>query len=160
MVRAPMWGRRLRYVLTLLALCAIATCPAAKRSCNAKNRAREAEDLLTVLADRVASVVATTGKVPPAPAGPTPVPSCCEQGGTCSPDPALWSAQGWRDLQFTVDGESRYTYQYVPDPSGQSALLRAVGDLDCDGESSLYELRLTVKGTNVQRAWHRRNPYE
>ena len=155
-----MWGRRLRYILTLLALCAIATCPAAKRSCTANNRSREADNLLNVLAERVATAVATTGKVPPTPAGPTPQTSCCDQGGTCKVDPSLWTAAGWRELQFSVDGEHRYTYQYVPDASGQSAILRATGDLDCDEETALYELRLTVKGTSVVRAWHRKNPYE
>jgi hypothetical protein len=155
-----MWGRRLRWILTLLALCAIATCPAAKRSCTAKNRSREAENLLNVLAERVATAVATTGKVPPTPAGPTPQPSCCEQGGTCKADASVWSAAGWRELQFSVDGEHRYTYQYVPDASGQSAILRATGDLDCDEDAGVYELKLTVKGTSVVRAWHRKNPYE
>src|SRR5512143_1492899 len=153
-----MWWRRLRWFLTLAALCAIATCPAAKRSCTAKNRAQEAEDLLGVLADQVAHVVATTGKVPPTPAGPTPVPSCCEQGGACKPDAATWSAPGWRELVFSVDGPDRYTYEYVPDPSGQSAIVRAVGDLVCNTVTSLYELKLTVVGTTVRRSWHRKNP--
>ena len=158
-----MWGRRLRYILTLLALCAIATCPAAKRSCTAQNRSREAGNLLTVLADRVAFVAATTGKVPGVPAATTPQTSCCEQGGTCKSDPSVWTAAGWRDLQFSVDGEYRYQYQYAPDPSGQFAILRATGDLDCDGTGAVYELRLTIKstpfGTRVLRAWHRQNPY-
>lgn len=153
-------GRRLRWFLTLLALCAIATCPAAKRSCTAKNRSREATDLLGVLADRVATTVAITGKVPPTPAGPTPLPGCCEVGGTCRPDMLTWIAPGWRELGFSIDGEYRYTYQYLPDANGQSALLRAVGDLDCDGETAVYELRLIVKGTTVQRTWHHKNRYE
>lgn len=155
-----MWWRRLRYVAVLIALCAIATCPMAKRSCTAKNRAREAEGLLGAIADRVAHVVATTGKVPPTPAGPSPVPSCCEQGGLCKPDATVWSAQGWRELAFSVDGEYRYTYQYIPDPSGQAAVVRAVGDLDCDGEASTYEVRIQVMGTTVRRSWLRKDPYE
>ena len=155
-----MWWRRIRWFLTLAALCAIATCPAAKRSCTARNRAVEADDILGVLADRVAHAVAVTGKVPPVAAGPTPVPSCCEQGGRCKADPAVWSAQGWKDLQFTIDGTYRFTYQYIPDPSGTSALIRAVGDLDCDGTTSLYEVRLTAVGTLTGRAWRRQNPYE
>jgi hypothetical protein len=159
-----MWGRRLRYVLTLTALCAIATCPAAKRSCTAKNRSREAENLLSVLADRVATVVATTGKVPPTPAGPTPQTACCEQqddkSDACKANPSDWAAPGWRALNFSVDGDHRYVYQYLPDASGQSALLRATGDLDCDDVSATYELKLTVKGTSIVRAWLRRNPYE
>ncbi len=155
-----MWGRRLRYVLTLIALCAIATCPAAKRSCTAKNHSREAEDLLNVLAERVATSIATTGKVPPTAAGPTPQPSCCEQGGTCKPDDATWDAPGWRALQFSIDDPYRYTYQYLPDASGHSAILRATGDLDCNGAAAVYELTLTAKGTSVTRAWHRKNRYE
>jgi len=155
-----MWARRFRWLLTLTALCAIATCPAAKRSCTAKNRAREADDLLGAIADRVATSVATTGKVPPTPAGPTPQPSCCEQGGTCKPDAATWSAPGWRELAFSIDGEYRYTYQYTPDPDGKGALVRAVGDLDCDGQTGVFELHLTVNGTSVRRAWHRQNPTE
>jgi len=155
-----MWWRRLRYVLLLIALCAIATCPAAKRSCTAKNRSREAEDVLDAMAERVATIVATTGKLPPNPAGPSPTPSCCEQGGTCKPDASAWTAPGWRDLQFSVDGDHRYTYQYAPDASGRFAILRATGDLDCDDVSSLYELKLTVVGTTVLRTWHRQNPYE
>jgi hypothetical protein len=155
-----MLARRLRWFLTLVALCAIATCPAAKRSCTAKNRAREADNLINVIADRVAFVVATTGKVPPTPAAPTPQPSCCEQGGTCKADALTWSAAGWRELAFSVDGEYRYTYQYLPDPSGKAALVRAIGDVDCDGQVAIYELRLTVFGTTVRRSWQRKNPYE
>lgn len=155
-----MWWRRLRWFLTLAALCAIATCPAAKRSCTAKNRSREADELVTAIADRVAHNVAVTGKVPLMPAGPSPVPSCCEQGGVCKADFAVWNTAGWRDLGFSVDGPYRYTYQYLPDPSGNAAVIRATGDLDCDGVSSLYELKLTVVGTLVHRAWRRVNPYE
>ena len=51
-----MWWRRLRYVLLLIALCAIATCPAAKRSCTARTRSAEADQLLGYLADRVAAL--------------------------------------------------------------------------------------------------------
>ena len=155
-----MWWRRIRYGLALVALCAIATCPTAKRSCTARNQAQEADDLLDVIGDGVAKVVATTGKVPPTPAGPTPQPSCCEQGGACSADAQTWSAPGWRALGFSIDGTYRYTYEYLPDPSGTSAVARAVGDLDCNGDRSLYELRLVVKGMTVERAWSRRAPYE
>ena len=95
-----MWWRRLRYVLALIGLCAIATCPSARRSCTAHNRAREADQLLDYLAERVGTVVASTGKLPPLAAGPTPQPSCCEQGGTCDPDSQTWSAPGWRALGF------------------------------------------------------------
>ncbi len=155
-----MWWRRLRYVLLLASLCAIATCPAAKRACTANTRAQEAEDLLDYLADRVSATVAATGKVPPTPAGPTPRPACCDQGGTCAPDAATWSAPGWRELAFSIDDAYRYTYQYLPDPGGMSATLRAIGDLDCNGKSSRYEVKLTVTGGKASRAWTRKDAHE
>ena len=155
-----MWARRARYVLGLLGLCAIATCPTAKRTCVAHRHAEEAREILGYLGDRVAQAVAATGKVPPAPAGPTPSPGCCDRGGTCSPDPSLWDAPGWRALQFTIDGDFRYSYEYIPDPSGDAATVRATGDLDCDGVSSRYELRLTVHGSTVDRTWSTKDPYE
>ncbi|MBS1121468.1 MAG: hypothetical protein H6Q90_3696 [Deltaproteobacteria bacterium] len=155
-----MWWRRLRYMLLLAALCAVATCPAAKRSCTARNRSQEAEDLLGYLAERVEASIVATGRVPAVPAGPTPLPSCCEQGGTCSPDATLWATPGWQALGFSIDDDFRYTYSYVPDPSGRSAVVRAVGDLDCYGESSLYEVEVRIAPDGVQRTWTRKNPYE
>ena len=156
-----MW-RRFRYVLLLISLCAIATCPAAKRSCTAKSRAREADQLLEYLADRVAAGIVATGHVPPTPAGPTPLPACCEQGGACSPDDAPWATPGWQALAFSIDNDYRYTYSYVPDPSGRSAIVRAVGDVDCDGETSLYEIEIAASPGPlvVTRTWTRKNPYE
>src|SRR5262245_17981454 len=121
-----MWWRRVRYVLLLVALCAIATCPAAKRACTVRTRAAEADALLGYLVERVAAEVAASARVPATAAGPTPQPGCCERGGTCGADAATWAAPGWRGLGFSVDGAHRYTYQYAPDPGGLSATLRAV----------------------------------
>jgi len=155
-----MWWRRVRYVLLLVALCAVATCPTAKRACTANTRAREAEELLAYLADKVAASLAATGRVPEAAAGPTPLPDCCEQGGTCAADPARWASPGWQALAFTIDGDHRYTYSYVPDPSGRSAVVRAVGDLDCDDVMSLYEVAIRIEPQGVRRTWTRKNPLE
>ena len=155
-----MWWRRLRYVLLLVSLSAIATCPTAKRSCQAKNRAQEANDLLGYLADKVAQSAAATGHVPATPAGPTPLPDCCEQGGVCAADPTRWLTPGWQALGFTIDDDHRFTYSYTPDPSGRSAVIRAVGDLDCDDVTSLYEVEIKIEGGSVRRNWTRKNPYE
>ena len=155
-----MWWRRLRWILTLIALCAIATCPAAKRSCTAKNRAQEADDLLDYLADQVAKTVKATGRVPPAAAALTPAATCCDQGGTCPKDPKMWDTPAWRALSFSIDGAYRYQYEYVPDASGLSATLRAVGDLNCDTKTSLYEVEIHVQGNGITRTWHRTDPYE
>ncbi len=147
-----MWWRRLRYLLLLIALCAIATCPSAKRSCTSRARAREADELLAYLADRVAAVIAATGRVPSAPAGPTPSPGCCERGGgACDPDLTLWATRPWQALGFSVDGAHRYTYSYVPAADGTSAIVRAVGDLDCDGITSTSEIEVSMQPTGVRR---------
>ena len=151
-----MWWRRLRYALLLIALCAIATCPAARRSCTARTRSAEADQLLGYLADRVAARVAADGRVPATAAGPTPETSCCERGGTCPADAAAWAAPGWRELGFSIDGEHRFSYQYAPDPSGLAATLRATGDVACDGAVRTIELKLTVAGGQLLRAWSRK----
>ena len=154
------WSRRFRYGLLLIALCAIATCPSAKRACTARTRAKEADQLLDYLADRVVAAIVATGRVPPQPAGPTPVPACCEQGGTCAADPTLWATPGWQALGFSVDGEYRYTYSYIPDPGGRSAVVRAVGDVDCNGITSSYEITIRIDGSGVRRLPTSKNPYE
>jgi hypothetical protein len=151
-----MWWRRLRYVLLLIALCAIATCPAAKRACTAHDRAVEADELLGYLADRVAARVASTGRVPATPAGPTPEVACCDRGGSCAPDAAQWETPGWRELGFSIDGDHRFAYQYTPEPSGLAATLRAFGNVDCAGAPTEVELKLTVTGGQVLRAWSRK----
>lgn len=147
-----MWWRRLRYLAILAALSAIATCPAAQRACTAKARAREAEQILGYLADRVEAAVAATGRVPPLPAGPTPAVSCCDRGGVCEPDPADWSVPGWQALAFSIDGPYRYSYTYAPAADGRAAVLRATGDLDCDGEPALYELEIRAPGSGSAAA--------
>ena len=152
-----MW-RRVRYVLALLALCAIATCPAAKRACNARIRAREAEQLLGVIADKVEQHVVVTGRVPGTAAPLTPSLACCEQGGKCQPDPETWAAPGWKELEFSIDDPYRYAYEYAPDPNGQGATVRAIGNLDCDRALSTFELRLAVHGTSLERSWTRHDP--
>jgi hypothetical protein len=154
------WWKRLRYVLALLGLCAIATCPIAKRSCTQESRAREADQLLGYLGDRAAEVLTATGKVPPLAAGPTPKPSCCDQGGQCQPDPTLWDTPAWHALAFSIDSPYRFTYEYIPDPSGTSAVVRATGDVACSGQISMFELKLVAKESGVERTWTRKDPSE
>lgn len=154
-----MWPR-VRYGMVLVGLCALATFPTAQRSCTAKNRAREATNLLTVLADRIEDHVRSTGRMPPRAAPRTPIVPCCLRGGTCTSDATMWNANAWRDLEFWIEGKFRYTYEYRPDPSGRSAIVQASGDLNCDGKTSLYELKLRISGNAVERTWSRRDPYE
>ena len=80
--------------------------------------------------------------LPPESVGPTPpVGTCCQSGdGKCAPDPALWSHPTWQALNFSVDDPHYYSYQYEVLEGGKAFVVRAIGDLDCDGVFSTFEL--------------------
>ena len=121
-----MW-RRVRYVLVLVVLCSLATCPVARRRWRLEERAREAPELLAVLADRVEAVWKERGRLPQEPAGPTPrLGLCCDEGGECPVDAGQWQRHGWAALGFTIDDPHRYSYQYQPVDGGRAAVIRAI----------------------------------
>ena len=118
--------------------------------------------MLAYLVERLEQSYAATGKLPTEPAGPTPAEACCgaSEDGACRPDPSLWSAPGWRALAFSIDDPFRFQYEYAPEPGGRSAVLRATGDVDCDGTSSKYEVKLEVTGGKLTQTWSRTAPTE
>lgn len=145
-----MWWRRLRWLLGLIALSALATCPIGWRGCRSHRRLREADQVLRYLRDRVAAAYTTTGAIPATAAGPTPaLGACCDQGGRCAVNPAQWNQPGWIALGFTLDDPHRFSYSYQPTADG--AVLRAVGDVDCDGEPSVIELHLARDPKDAKR---------
>lgn len=157
-----MW-RRVRYVLLLLGLTAIATCPAAWRDFRRKNRADEARALLAYMADRVkAEHASRDGRLPQQSVGPTPpLGRCCEQGGACTVDKTWWQDPAWRVLGFSVDDPHRYSYQYEVVDGGRAAILRATGDLDCDGVYGVVELRLDAGPDGlIKQSWRSEQPLE
>jgi hypothetical protein len=153
--------RRVRYLLLLVALCSLATCPAALRHHRARQRSAEAPQVLTAMIEGVEAVWKERGRFPQVTAGPTPpVGACCEQGGRCAAAPALWMDAAWRLLHVSVDGPHRYSYQYEVTGDGQVAVLRAIGDLDCDGVLGTVEVRLTPAGGALHETWTRTLPDE
>ena len=154
----PRWWRRVRWVLALVGLVALSTLPQGWRSCRGTQRAREADQLLRYLVAQAKQLQSKSG-LPRQPAGPTPpIGSCCNQGGRCAVDLTQWSAPTWRALGFTIDDEHRFSYSYQPTPQG--AILRAVGDADCDGEPAVVEVTLTVGPTGLTETWARQAPGE
>ena len=138
-----MW-RRVRYIALLVGLAALATCPAAWRQHRTEQRAAEATAMLRYLAGLVrAEHAARDGRLPQQSVGPTPpIGRCCEQDGACEVEPTQWAHPGWRALRFSVDEPHRYAYEYQVVDGGRAAVLRATGDLDCDGTAGVVELRL------------------
>ncbi len=97
----------------------------------------EARANLALLVRAVEAERRRTGRLPPALARtPAEVP--------CGSAPQPWpgnAAPGWRALGFAPAQPLRYAYAYAPDADGKSFVVRAYGDLNCDGKTSLYEQR-------------------
>jgi hypothetical protein len=151
--------QRVRWILALVALCALATCPAAQRRCAAKRDAREAPTLLRYLVREIKAQVSATGRLPEINVGPTPaIGVCCAEGTTCGPDPSRWKEPGWRALNFSIDGRHRFSYQVKRD--GAALVLTAVGNQDCDSVHAIYEVRLTLDGDKLTETWSQQQPLE
>jgi len=93
----------------------------------------------------------------PAPgAGPTPaLGTCCMTGGKCMPDRRQWRDDpvwGPDGLQFSIDRPHYYSYQYQVNDDGSEFTASAYGDLDCDGESSTFELDGSADAAGVHRS--------
>lgn len=75
----------------------------------------------------------------------------------CGSQPQPWppdAAPGWKALGFAPPEPLRYSYEYLPDPDGKSFAVRAHGDLNCDGRTSLFE------GRPGQLSLHIENEFE
>ena len=72
----------------------------------------------------------------------TPAESCCATGGRCPPDPAAWRQPVWQALDFAIDEPSMFQYRYRSD--GTTAVVEAIGDLDCDGVTITHRLEASV----------------
>lgn len=75
---------------------------------------------------------------------PTPAKPRCEKAIT----PATqWDrSPGWGELQFRISEPHYYSFQFESHGEGHAAefKVRAIGDLDCDGELATFELRGSV----------------
>lgn len=74
--------------------------------------------------------------------------SCCDQpGGKCS-DPATWQDPIWQKLDFAIEDPHLYRYEYSSS-DGKSFIVRAVGDLDCDGTEVTHALVGTATADGI-----------
>ncbi|MEO8846320.1 MAG: hypothetical protein ABI591_26880 [Kofleriaceae bacterium] len=77
-----------------------------------------------------------------------PAKACCGQPqNKCVPDPtAFESDKVWSALDFVLDEPTLYQYSYHSD--GKTAVVDAIGDLDCDGSAATYTLKASADGGN------------
>jgi type IV pilus assembly protein PilA len=79
----------------------------------------------------------------PGPVATTPAVTCCASGlGKCAPDADLWTEPSWIALHFSMDDPHYYRYSFLSQGTniGSTFTARAVGDLDCDGLESTFEM--------------------
>ena len=70
----------------------------------------------------------------------TPPKPHCERAATPM---ALWAHPGWKELQFYIEDPHYYSFEFKSAGTGAAAVFtaRSLGDLDCDGVLSTFELR-------------------
>jgi type IV pilus assembly protein PilE len=73
----------------------------------------------------------------------TPAVTCCASAGRrCAPIAALWTDPTWIALGFSMDDPHNFRYQFVSSGVATTSVFtaRALGDLDCDGTQSTFEM--------------------
>jgi hypothetical protein len=153
------WWHRFRYALALVGLCALATCPQGIRACQRNQRSREADALLSYVADRALALLGEDKRFPAGVIGYTPDPrACCAAGSACAPSASLWDQPLWRQLRVTIDAPHRFALSYQS--SGTVATLRATGDVDCNGVFATYEIVLDSSTSPPTRTITSQHPGE
>jgi len=122
--------------LFLQGICAAVAIPAFMKY---TRRAKTMEVTLNVrrLSDAAFAYYTDNGKLPQT-TDWTPAGNACGQpGNRFAPDPAQLDRSPWRELHFSVDTPSHYQYR-ITMLGENDAAVEARGDLDCDGEFSLF----------------------
>ena len=104
-----------------------------------KAKQSEASLELRKLGKTLKAVLVAKGELPKGEVGPTPAKSCCAQGGKCAVDAAAWKDPIWQALDFEIDEPHLYRYSYRS-ADGKSYVVKAIGDLDCDGTEAEYTM--------------------
>jgi hypothetical protein len=104
-----------------------------------KSITSEAMTMLHRIGQSAASSFIETARLPQSAPLTPEAGACCKQaGGKCPVGFAKWDDPAWKALFFELDHPHYYSYSFESTPDGFVA--RAVGDLDCDGTPSTFEL--------------------
>ena len=113
-----------------------------------KAKGSEAELMLNRVAKSLKVYYAVNGKLLAGDAPPTPAASCCDGPNyKCAGGPDEWQAPIWKELDFEIDEPHFMRYRYHSD--GSTAVIEAIGDLDCDGDTGTWQLEVTTAGGRV-----------
>jgi len=111
-----------------------------------KSKKTEASLQLNKLGKSMKVYYITESKFPVGEVALTPAESCCASGGKCRSMPELWQQPIWQALDFQIDEPHMFQYRYRSD--GTTAVIEAVGDLDCDGQTITYRLDASAPAGN------------
>ena len=107
-----------------------------------KGKSSEAELQLAKIRTNAKTAYSVDSTVPAVTAPVTPGTTCCTQdaGGKkkCLVDATNWQTPAWRALDFQMDEQFYFQYQYTGAAAAYTAV--ATGDLDCDGTPIAYTL--------------------
>lgn len=112
-----------------------------------KAKTSEASVQLRRLETRLKAYFVENGTFPKGSVAATPQGSCCDDPNHKCFDPSAWQHPVWQALDFELDEPHIYRYGYESD--GQTATVRAVRDLDCDGTEAASTMVITGSAGNT-----------
>ncbi len=106
-----------------------------------KSKKSEAMIQLNRIGKELKVYYVTNAELPKGDAPLTPSVACCASpDAKCAVDPKGWQDPMWQTLDFQIDEPGRFQYRYHSD--GATAVVEAVGDLDCDTNMITYRLEV------------------
>jgi hypothetical protein len=120
----------------LQAMCAAVAIPAFMKYVR-RSKTVEATLNVSKLANEAGAYYVENSRLPPA-GDWTPPGEPCASGRPMFPkDERVWQQSPWRELHFSIDTPHNYQYRIVSVAPDRIAI-EARGDLDCDGDFSLF----------------------
>jgi hypothetical protein len=110
-----------------------------------KSKKTEASLQLNKIGKNLKVAYITNSEFPKGDAPLSPSESCCAgPTGKCPVRPEVWQNPVWQAIDFQIDEPNMFQYRYHSD--GTTAVVEAVGDLDCDTTAITYRLEASATG--------------